>query len=42
VLEARRAQASASKDVATRRERIADRRLQLFEANLEATRRSGR
>ena len=42
VLEARRAQASASKDVATRREKIADRRLQLFEANLEATRRSGR
>jgi hypothetical protein len=27
---------------ATRREKIADRRLQLFEANLEATRRSGR
>jgi hypothetical protein len=42
VLEARRAQASASKDVATRREKIADRRLQLFEANLEATRRGGR
>jgi len=42
VLEARRAHAAVAKDVATREQKIAERRIQLFEANLEATGRSGR
>jgi hypothetical protein len=42
VLEARRDRASAAKDVANREHKIAERRIQLFEANLEATGRSGR
>lgn len=42
VLEARRSRASVAKDVATREQKIAERRIQLYEANLEATGRSGR
>jgi hypothetical protein len=42
VLEARRTHASVAKDVATREQKIAERRIQLYEANLEATGRSGR